>query len=120
MLFGWKAAEVGAGGWVGGCIPGAPERFRGAWPAAESHCCWILLPPQTLKAERISYQPTSSAWKRYFDHIQSNSLYNNTYVASADDEAAESGSSGGAVVAVATIVLPLALFAALLLLRSTY
>jgi hypothetical protein len=76
------------------------------WKAAES-----------LKTTRISYQPTSSQWKRFFDDINKNSVYA-AYVAGEGE--AEEGGSGGAVagvVAVSVILLPLAALAAALLTR---
>lgn len=67
------------------------------WKAAEN-----------LKTSRLSYQPDTAQWKRYFDVLSRSSLYNNTYVAAEDGAAAEGGDAFAAVAAVAVGLLPLA------------
>ena len=71
---------------------------------------------QNLKTDRISYQPTTAAWKRYFDRINRDSVYNNAYVA-AEDESGDSGGGTAAAAALAVVAAPLVLVAVGVLLQ---
>lgn len=71
------------------------------WKAAEA-----------LKVSRLSFTPDSSQWKRYFDRINQNSLYNSAYVAPEEGEGGGGGTDAvAAALAVGVVVLPLAFVA---------
>ncbi|KAL4448507.1 hypothetical protein ABPG75_005726 [Micractinium tetrahymenae] len=86
------------------------KRMLFGWKAADQ-----------LKTQTLSYTPTTSQWKRYFDTYR-NSLYSGTYMASLEED--ESSSSGGAgevaaaLLATAIVLLPLAFVAYRILLRG--
>ncbi|PRW45125.1 hypothetical protein C2E21_6403 [Chlorella sorokiniana] len=70
------------------------KRMLFGWKAAEN-----------LKTNRLSYQPTSAQWKRYFDRINRGST---VYLAPAEEAEAEAAGGGAAVAAAAVAFLPLA------------
>lgn len=64
------------------------------WKAAEN-----------LKTDRLSYQPTSAQWKRYFDRINRSST---VYLAPAEEAEAEAAGGGAAAAAAALALAPVA------------
>lgn len=65
------------------------------WKAAEN-----------LKTNRLSYQPSTAQWKRYFDRINRS---NTVYLAPADEAESEAAGGGGTAAAAAAVaLLPLA------------
>lgn len=64
------------------------------WKAAEN-----------LKTNRLSYQPSTAQWKRYFDRINRS---NTVYLAPADEAEAQAAGGGAAAAAAAVALLPLA------------
>ena len=115
MLFGWKAAEVRAG-WGGWCGSGRDSGRQGSAAGSPPGAAAAAARVQNLKTDRISYQPTTAAWKRYFDRINRDSVYNNAYVA-AEDESGDSGSGTAAAAALAVVAAPLVLVAVGVLLQ---
>ena len=70
------------------------RRMLFGWKAAEN-----------LKTTRLSYQPTTAQWKRYFDRINRS---NTVYLAPAEEAEAEAAGGGAAAAAAAVAFLPLA------------
>ena len=103
-------------GWVRGTdpparLPGAAGRGRrrgSGWRRCRS------APARRARPVHPPSQPLpdpAGQWKRYFDAINRNSVYSNTYVASESEEESGPGEAAAAALAVAVIVLPLALVA---------
>lgn len=85
------------------------KRMLFGWKAADQ-----------LKTQTLSYTPTTSQWKRYFDTYR-NSLYSGTYVSSSEEESSSSAGAGevaAALLATAIVLLPLAFVGYRILLRG--
>lgn len=119
----------GAAGNAGACNAGASKGWAGALPCplgsgrtnlglvARHHpihlllahrCCRMLFgwkAAENLKTTRLSYQPTTAQWKRYFDRINRS---NTVYLAPAEEAEAEAAGDGAAAAAAAVAFLPLA------------